>query len=73
MGISNIQSAVILAPTEPKLAYTEAVFYSILADDSEDKIIKQQYRVRAIISAQRAIDLKSDYTIAKDFLKKIKN
>lgn len=70
-GISSIETAMALAPTEPKLPYTEAVFYSVLADEATDKNAKQRYTMRAEASAKKALVLKPNYTNAREFLKKI--
>lgn len=72
-GIASVQLAKSLAPTEPKLPYTEAVFYSILADEATDKSTKNSYLARASQSANIAIALKPNYINAKEFLKKLKN
>lgn len=70
-GISSVQTAIALAPTEPKLPYTEAVLYSVLADESVDKNTKQLYTIQAETSAKKALLLKPNYTNAKEFLKKL--
>lgn len=72
-GIASVQLAMSLAPTEPKLPYTLAVFYSILADDASDSNTKKSYLARAVESANKAISLKPNYTNAKEFLKKLSN
>jgi len=70
-GISSVQTAMALAPTEPKLPYTEAVLYSVLANDETDKNAKQLYMARAEVSAKKALLLKPNYTNAKVFLDKL--
>jgi len=70
-GISSIQTAMALAPTEPKLPYTEAVLYSVLADEEKDKNAKQLYKLQAVGSAKKALLLKPNYINAKVFLDKL--
>lgn len=70
-GIASVQTAMALAPTEPKLPYTEAVFYSILADETKDKSERQLDLAQAVASAKQALQLKPNYTNAKEFLKKL--
>jgi len=67
-GLSSVQTAMTLAPTEPKLPYTEAVLYSVLAEDTQNNVAKQMYYSRSWNSAKRALQLKPNYLNAKAFL-----
>lgn len=70
-GLSSVQTAMALAPTEPKLPYTQAVFYSVLADEVTDKNTKLMYATQAELSAKQALALKPNYVNAREFLKKM--
>ncbi len=70
-GLASVQTAMALAPTEPKLPYTEAVLYSVLADEAVDKNAKQFYTTLAVTSAKKALQLKPNYENAKVFLDKL--
>lgn len=70
-GISSTQTAMSLAPTEPKLPYTLAVLYSVLADETKDKSIKYSYELQAEANAKKALVLKPNYLAAEEFLKKL--
>lgn len=50
-----------LAPTDPKIPYTLAVFYSILDDTEKDKDLKTQYQDQALRYATLTTELKPDY------------
>lgn len=70
-GLASAQTASALAPTEPKLPYTEAVFYSVLAEESTDKNTQKFYIMQAEASAKKALLLKPNYINAKEFLEKL--
>lgn len=70
-GISSLKIAMALAPTEPKLPYTKAVFYSALVDEVADKNAKLMIFNQARESANQAIKLKPNYSNAEIFLKKL--
>jgi tetratricopeptide (TPR) repeat protein len=48
-----------IAPTDPKIPYTIAVFYSLLSET--DKTRKSEFINKAFVSLNEAIDLKPNY------------
>ncbi|MDO8611075.1 MAG: O-antigen ligase family protein [bacterium] len=60
-GINALNEAKKFAPTDPKIPYSAAVFYSILFDDSKDAVQKLQYKTITLQNAQDSIDLKPNF------------
>ncbi len=59
LAIDTLNSATKLAPTDPKIPYSLAVFYSILGDVYKDKQV--EYRAKSLEAVNKAIQMKSDY------------
>ncbi len=60
-GIENLKRARLISPTDPKLPYSEALFYSLLEDEEKEQQMKQEYQNLSIQSINDAIRLKSNY------------
>jgi len=66
-GINSLNYAEKLAPTDPKLPYSQAIFYSLLADEyssakaAADKEKAFGYEKLSLEQISKAIALKSDY------------
>ncbi len=60
-GISALKQAESLTKTDPKLPYSLSIFYSLLADDTEDKIKKTEYENLSLAEIEKAIKLKSNF------------
>lgn len=60
-GLSALEEATKLAPTDPKIPYFSATYYSLLYDDEKDIKQKKLYMTKSIASIDKAINLKSDY------------
>lgn len=60
-GLSALDEAKKLAPTDPKIPYFSATYYSLLFDDEKDMKQKKLYMSKSIDSIENAIALKSDY------------
>lgn len=59
LAVDTLNSATKLAPTDPKIPYSLAVFYSILGDVYKDKQV--EYRAKSLEAVNKAIQMKSDY------------
>lgn len=66
-GVKALNQAEKLAPTDPKLPYSLAIYYSLLNDevtaskDSGDKDKGQLYKTLSVNNIEKSIELKSDY------------
>lgn len=60
-GIQALGEAEKLAPTDPKIPYSLAIFYSLLEDDTKNQSEKSQYEAFYLSEINKAIDLKPDY------------
>lgn len=58
-GIDALKTARALSPTDPKLPYTTAIFYSVLAQRSPKD--SAQYQQLTLSEVDRSIELKPDY------------
>lgn len=69
-GVSALKSAQELAPTDPKIYYSIALYYSMLFDINKDK----QYQKLSLEEIDKVIQLKSNYqeaySLKKELLKK---
>lgn len=70
-GLKSIQTSMSIAPTDPKLPYSEAVYYSVLASEAATPTERKQYIGSALKSVQKALTLKSNYESAKAFEEKL--
>lgn len=50
-----------LAPTDPKLAYSQALFYSLLTDETKDEAKKTEYKEAAFQEINLSLALKKDF------------
>ncbi len=60
-GIKTLDQAKELSPTDPKIPYTQAIFYSLLEDETKDKEQKSKYEALSIAAINETIHLKSNY------------
>ena len=60
-GLSALDEATKLAPTDPKIPYFSATYYSLLYDDEKNADQKKIYRENSMKSIETALTLKSDY------------
>lgn len=60
-GLSALEEATKLAPTDPKIPYFSATYYSLLYDDEKNSTQKRIYLENSMKSIEIALKLKSDY------------
>ena len=60
-GVSALNQAENLAPTDPKLPYSLAIYYSLLNDEEKDKDKKALYKTLSLNNIDKSIELKNDY------------
>lgn len=60
-GLSALDEALKLAPTDPKIPYFAATYYSLLYDDEKDVKQKDLYKKKSLDSIEKTIILKPDY------------
>ncbi len=60
-SLSLFTEASKIAPTDPKIPYSESLFYSLLEDEEKDKDKKLDYAGNSLDAIDRAIKLKSNY------------
>ncbi len=60
-SIDALSTAQKLAPTEPKIPYTKALFYSSYYDAATNKTLKATLAQNAMYEVNKAIELKGDY------------
>jgi hypothetical protein len=60
-GLSALEEATKLAPTDPKIPYFAATYYSLLYDDEKNIIQKKTYLDNSMKSIGTALSLKNDY------------
>jgi len=60
-AVKALKKAVVLSPTDPKLHYSLAIFYSLLFDDEKDPGKKDAYQNLSLKESQTTISLKSNY------------
>jgi putative inorganic carbon (HCO3(-)) transporter len=60
-AIAALEQAEVLSPTDPRIPYSQALFYSLLADEATEDEVKTQYQQKALDHARRSIELKPDY------------
>ena len=60
-SIDNLEKAENLAPTEPKIPYTKALFLSFYYDQTKDAQTKKKLAETALDDVDKAINLKKDY------------
>ncbi|MFA6533012.1 MAG: O-antigen ligase family protein [Patescibacteria group bacterium] len=60
-GIQALQNARKLSPTDPKISYSLALYYSTLYDSSKDTIKKQSWKDLSLSEIDKTIELKSNF------------
>lgn len=60
-GIKTLNDAFNLSPTDPKIPYTKAIFYSIFENDEKNKNEKEKYRKLILKNLDLATELKPDF------------
>ena len=60
-SIGDLERGELLAPTEPKIPYTKALFYSSFYDQTKDTSLKQKIQKNSLMELDQAIKLKKDY------------
>lgn len=63
-GLAALDELYKLAPTDPKIPYFSATYYSLLSDDEKNVTQKQLYQAKSLESIEKAIELKSNYADA---------
>lgn len=60
-GLAALEESKKLAPTDPKIPYFSATYYSLLYDDEKDAKQKDLYRKKSLAAIEDTIALKPDY------------
>lgn len=60
-GIKALQLAKQYSPTDPKIPYSLAVYYSLLEDENKEDKEKLKYKQLALFEVEQAINLKSNF------------
>jgi len=60
-GLAALDEAKKLAPTDPKIPYFAATYYSLLYDDEKEVKQKELYKRNSLDSIEKTITLKGDY------------
>lgn len=60
-GVSALEEAVKLAPTDPKIPYFSATYYSLLYDDEKNIKQKELYQNKSLEEIDKSIKLKPDF------------
>jgi O-antigen ligase len=60
-GIKALNQARELAPTDPKIPYSLAIFKSLLYDEEKDRSQKEELRQQSLQHVNESIDLKPDF------------
>ena len=60
-GLSALEEATRLAPTDPKIPYFASTYYSLLYDDEKNTVQKKTYLDNSMKSMGTALSLKKDY------------
>lgn len=63
-GLAALDELYKLAPTDPKIPYFSATYYSLLSDDEKNVEQKQLYQAKSLEAIERAIELKKNYADA---------
>ncbi len=60
-GIKALMEAAKLSPTDPKIPYSESLFYSLMYDGTKDEEQKKVFAVDSLDQINQSINLKPDY------------
>lgn len=63
-GLAALDELYKLAPTDPKIPYFSATYYSLLSDDEKNVTQKQLYQAKSLEAIEKAIELKGNYADA---------
>lgn len=63
-GLAALDELYKLAPTDPKIPYFSATYYSLLSDDEKNQEQKQLYQAKSLEAIEKAISLKKNYADA---------
>lgn len=63
-GLAALDELYKLAPTDPKIPYFSATYYSLLSDDEKNQEQKQLYQAKSLEAIEKAISLKRNYADA---------
>lgn len=63
-GLAALDELYKLAPTDPKIPYFSATYYSLLSDDEKNVEQKQLYQAKSLEAIEKAIELKGNYADA---------
>lgn len=72
-GIKVLKQAKKIAPTDPRIPYSLAVYYSLIFKNSKDKLVKEEARKNALKEINESLKLKKDYSDALELMSKIKS
>ncbi|MCX7996896.1 MAG: O-antigen ligase family protein [Patescibacteria group bacterium] len=72
-SIASMERAQELAPTDPKMPYSTALFYSLAADEETDASRAAELRDLAKAQTARALQLKPDYVDAQELESSIRS
>lgn len=60
-GIEALKNAQKLAPTDPKIPYSFALYYSLIAEDAKESTAKELYQKLSLESADKSIKMKANF------------
>lgn len=60
-GIEALSEAQKISPTDPKLPYFSATYYSLISDEEKDPKIKAELQKKSLDAIELSLKLKSDY------------
>ncbi|OGK14608.1 hypothetical protein A3C98_00180 [Candidatus Roizmanbacteria bacterium RIFCSPHIGHO2_02_FULL_37_15] len=61
VALDALEKARLIAPSDPKIPYSLAIFYSLLADEAKKNNEKLKYNRLSLIEIDKSIDLKNNY------------
>ncbi len=70
-SLKDLEKAVKIAPTDPKIYQTKGLFYSLIAENENDKQVKKQYYEKSFQSLEKSLLLKPDFLDALELKKEI--
>src|SRR5690606_5182157 len=66
-GLDELEKAVELSPTDPRIFYSQALLYSLYAEETEDQATRLRYQENAVQALRTSIQLKPDYQPSVEF------
>ena len=61
VAIGALQEAKKYSPTDPKIPYSLAIFYSLLEEETKEANKKLEFQQRSLLEIEKSIELKPDY------------